>query len=230
MISENLTKIRNEISEICNNVNRNAAEIKIIAVSKTKSVADIKLAINAGQLDFGENYIQEAIQKYNELSNENLNFNLHFIGNLQSNKIKYLTKFCYLFHSLDRLSLAKELNKRLILENKTMQCLLQVNSSGEVSKSGCKPSEANEIIKVISNEYQNIKIIGLMTIAENSINESEIRDNFKLTKEIFEKIKSQNFPNIAMKELSMGMSGDYKIAIKEGATMLRIGSAIFGAR
>ncbi|MDX1949421.1 MAG: YggS family pyridoxal phosphate-dependent enzyme [Rickettsiales bacterium] len=230
MISENLKILKNQIAEICYKISRNPAEVNLIAVSKTKPVSDILDAIKAGQFDFGENYIQEATEKFAELQKINAKFNLHFIGNLQSNKVKYLTNFCYLFHSLDRISLAKELNKRLVFENKNLDCLLQINSSNEESKSGCKPEEAIELLKIISNEFQNIKIKGVMTIAENSENPEQIRDNFKLTKEIFEKAKSQNFHNIDMQEISMGMSGDYKIAIEEGATLLRIGSAIFGVR
>ncbi len=226
-ISQNIEKLRKDIKDVCNKIGRNSDEIKLVAVSKTKPIEDIEGAFAAGITDFGENYIQEAFEKYESL---NKNAKLHFIGSVQTNKVKYLTKFCYLLHSLDRESLAKEIDKRLKLENKTMDCLIQVNTSGEVTKSGIAPEKAFELAEIISQKYSNIKIKGLMTIAENSDSENSIRENFMELKNIFNQLKNLNLPNIEMKELSMGMSSDYKIAIEEGATILRVGSLIFGER
>lgn len=230
MISENIHKLKMQIAEICQINGKKPEEITLVAVSKTKPISSIIEAISFGQIDFGENYIQEAVEKYEELTKINARAQLHFIGALQTNKVKYLTKFCYLFHGLDRQSLAEALDKRLKFESKKMDCLIQINTSGEASKSGVEPDKSIDFVKVISEKYSNIKVKGLMTIAENSEDRAEIRKNFKQLKQIFEEIKILNLPNIEMKALSMGMSSDFDIAIEEGSTMIRVGSAIFGGR
>lgn len=229
-IPQHIETLRKDISKICFDAGRNSDEIKLVAVSKTKPVEDIETALAAGITDFGENYIQEAFDKYEKLTEKIAPAQLHFIGSVQTNKVKFLTKFCYLLHSLDRESLAKELDKRLKFENKIMDCLIQVNTSGEVTKSGIVPEKTINLAEIISEKYQNIKVKGLMTIAENSDSENSIRENFRELKNIFNQLKNFNLPNIEMRELSMGMSNDYKIAIEEGATILRIGSLIFGQR
>ena len=226
-IKLNIDNLKNDISQICKNCGRDERDVKIIAVSKTKPVAKIKEALECGLIDFGENYVQEAQEKYNLLKEVKINW--HIIGPVQSNKVKYITKFCTLLHSLDRESLAEALQKRLESENKTMDALFQINTSGEATKSGVDPAEAIKIARQISG-FDRIKIKGLMTIAENSTDENSIRNNYKQLKNLFEELKVLDYPNFEMKELSMGMSGDYKIAIEEGATMVRIGSNIFGKR
>lgn len=226
-ILENINHIRENISSACLKVGRSVSEVKLIAVSKTKPVELIKNAYDCGIVDFGENRPQEAKEKYEQLSS--LNINWHLIGQVQTNKVKYITRFCYLLHSLDRIELADALQKRLEFENKEMDCLVQVNTSGEDTKSGMIPEKTIEFVKQLQN-YQRLKIKGLMTIAENTDDEMRVRDNFKMLKNIFEKLRSEKFYNSEMKELSMGMSSDYEIAIEEGATMIRVGSSIFGGR
>jgi hypothetical protein len=228
MISENLAKIKDKILQATDKSGRKSDQVKLIAVSKRQELDKIIEANQAGQMIFGENQVQEVLEKSEKLEDKKIEW--HLIGSLQTNKVKYITRFCSLFHALDRLKLAKALHKRLEFENKYLDCLVQINISGEDSKSGFNPKEIFEIIPQIS-EYNRLNIRGIMTIAENSDDENAIRDNFKRSKEIFEELKQKKYPqNISMKELSMGMSGDYEIAIEEGSTMIRVGSAIFGER
>lgn len=226
-IQLNIEKLEKDIAAICRSCGRDPAEIKIVAVSKTKPVSKIRDALEAGIVDFGENYIQEAEEKYELLKESHIKW--HFIGSVQTNKVKHLTKFCSLLHSLDRESLVEALQKRLEFENRTMDALFQINTSGESTKSGIDPAKTIEFAEFIS-KHDRIKIKGLMTIAENSDDEKSVRQNYKQLKQLFEEVKVLHLPNFEMKELSMGMSGDYKIAIEEGATIVRIGSTIFGAR
>jgi pyridoxal phosphate enzyme (YggS family) len=225
-IKYNIDNLIIKIKDLSKSLNNNVP-INIIAVSKTKPIEDIKTAYNCGIKDFGENYIQEALEK-SEILKE-LHINWHFIGSVQTNKVKYLIKFCYLLHSLDRVSLADALQKRLQFENKKMNCIIQVNTSGESTKSGISPQEFDDFTNYVSKLYR-LNIVGLMTVAENSEDKNAIRQNFKQLKNLFEEVKNKNYPNFNMQYLSMGMSGDYDIAIEEGSNMLRIGSTIFGAR
>ncbi|HCR85389.1 MAG TPA: YggS family pyridoxal phosphate-dependent enzyme [Alphaproteobacteria bacterium] len=226
-ILNNISQINDKIAELCSKSGRNISEVKLIAVSKTKPIELIKQVYDAGIIDFGENRPQEAKEKSEQLSG--LNINWHLIGQVQTNKVKYITKFCYLLHSLDRLELAEALQKRLEFENKKMDCLVQVNTSGEQTKSGIIPDNADEFLKQLQT-CDRLNIKGLMTIAENTNDKIKVRDNFKSFKNIFEELKSKSFSNVEMKELSMGMSSDFEMAIEEGATMIRVGSSIFGNR
>lgn len=225
-IKRNFEIIKSRIAEAASNVNRNANDVKLIAVSKTKPKEMVEAAYKTGILDFGENKPQEAKQKYSDL--KDLNINWHIIGSLQTNKVKMITPFCSLLHSLDRINLADALQKRLEFEDRKLDCLVQVNISGEVSKSGIEPEKVDEFISSLQ-AYDRLNIKGLMTIAENTDNEQKTRDNFKQMKEIYE-VTQQKKRNLEMKYLSMGMSGDFEIAIEEGANMIRIGSSIFGSR
>ena len=227
MIRDNLEKLRKEISDICHSCGRNPDDVKLLAVSKYKPEAMVKEAFNSGQIDFGENIIQEVSKKAENLKSMNLNW--HIIGSVQTNKVKYITSFCNLLHSLDRTSLADALQKRLEFEGAEMNCLIQVNTSGEESKSGVEPKDLTNFAKYTSG-LDRIKVKGLMTIAENTKDANAIRDNFRKLKNLFDDLKQEKLSNIKMQELSMGMSGDYKIAIEEGATIIRIGSKIFGTR
>lgn len=226
-IKLNLENLKTDISQICKSCGRDSAEIKLVAVSKTKPVELIKQAYECGVKDFGENYIQEAETKSEQL--KDLDINWHVIGPVQTNKVKHITRFCSLLHSLDREALAEALQKRLEFENKTIDALIQINTSGEATKSGISPEKLFELAKYISTK-DRIKIKGLMTIAENTDDENSIRRNYKQLKQLFNELKVIHYTNFDLKELSMGMSSDYKIAIEEGATLIRIGSTIFGAR
>jgi pyridoxal phosphate enzyme (YggS family) len=204
-------------------------DITLIAVSKTKPTEDIAEVIKCGIFDLGENKVQEALEKAEYFLNHQPTIKWHLIGPVQTNKVKYLSKFCHLLHSLDRLELAEAIQKRMEFENKKIDVLIQVNTSFEDTKSGIEPEKAIELIKQISN-FDRIKIKGLMTIGKNTDNMSEVRDCFKNLKELFEEAKNLNLANVTMQHLSMGMSSDYEIAIEEGANMLRVGSSIFGER
>lgn len=225
-IEQNINDLQSKIQDFTTK-SEFSTNVTLIAVSKTKPIEDIKAAYACGIKNFGENYIQEAFEKAEIL--KELHLNWHFIGAVQTNKVKFLTKFCYLLHSLDRVSLADALQKRLQFENKKMNCLIQVNTSGESTKSGISPQELDDFANYVS-KLDRLNIIGLMTVAENSEDKNAIRQNFKQLKNLFEEVKNKNYPNFNMQYLSMGMSGDYDIAIEEGSNMLRIGSTIFGLR
>ena len=208
-IKENIVKIKKKTPK----------EITLIAVSKTKSIKEIMEAYNAGIRDFGENYVQELVKKINELPKD---IRWHMIGHLQKNKVKYVVnKNIYLIHSVDSLSLAKEINKEAVKKNIIVNILLEVNLSNEKNKFGFKKEEIEKIYHEIKS-YENINVLGLMTILPNISNENILRGYFKDLKKIKEKLE--------LSILSMGMSNDYKIAIDEGSTMIRIGTAIFGKR
>jgi len=226
-ISKNIGKLEKEIGQICTASGRKPSEVRLVAISKTKPVEMIREAFKAGIRDFGENYINEVMEKAEFL--KDIDIKWHFVGSVQTNKVKYLTRFCSLLHSMDRIELAEALQKRLEFEDKTMEVLIQVNTSGEATKSGMAPHLTVDFARHIS-AFDRIKVKGLMTIAENSGGEVEIRKNFRDLKRLYEEIKVLDIPGFEMEHLSMGMSGDYKIAVEEGATILRIGSSIFGKR
>lgn len=206
-----------------------ARNIKVVAVSKTHPVEAIKYAIEAGIRDFGENYAQELKTKYELLKQiSDVQPNWHFIGHLQTNKVKYIIPFVKLIHSVDSVHLANEINRQAEKHNRVVDVLVQVNTSGEESKFGCEPKEALPLIEQIG-QLPKLRVIGLMTIGSFSTDENTIRKEFRLLRSIFEEAK-QKFPELPLTELSMGMTNDYMIAVEEGATILRIGTAIFGER
>ena len=223
-IIENYRKLFEKIKDISLSEGRDPEEIRIIAVSKTFSSEIVQQAIDDGLSIFGENKIQEARHKIAELKGK---FSFHLVGHLQSNKAKEAVRLFDLVHSIDKESTADKLNEEAIKINKIQKILVQVNTSGESTKSGIMPEETPEFIKNLFS-FNNLKLLGLMTIGPFTGNEDEIRNSFRLLKELLN--DSNKKLGIDMKELSMGMSDDYHIAIKEGATMLRIGSAIFGNR
>lgn len=204
-------------------------EITIVAVSKTHPINAITSGINAGIEHFGENYAQEMKKKYSELEKLGISQpKWHFIGHLQTNKVKYILPFVHLIHSVDRLDLALEIQKQAEKLSKQIDVLVQVNTSNEKSKFGCHPSEVISLVKQIKY-FERIRICGLMTIGSFSMDENIIRSEFQLLRNIFEKAKDK-FPELPLVHLSMGMSHDFLIAIEEGATIVRIGTAIFGER
>jgi pyridoxal phosphate enzyme (YggS family) len=195
-----------------------------IAVSKTKPVEDIKKIYNLGHKDFGENKVQELELKFNSLPKD---INWHMIGHLQTNKVKKVVPLVSLIHSVDSLKLLKTINKESIKINKVTDCLIQINISNEDSKYGFKVDEIDFLNKNYLNDYQNIKIRGLMGMASFSNEINSIKKEFILLKRIFDELKKK-LPDFNI--LSMGMSNDYKIALKTGSNMIRIGSKIFGSR
>lgn len=200
--------------------------VVLIAVSKTKPIEAIQEAYAIGCRDFGENKVQEIIQKYEELPRD---IKWHMIGHLQRNKVKYIIDKVEYIHSVDSLRLAEEISKQALKHELTMKILLEVNVSGEESKFGIKIEELNDLYDSI-RKLPNISICGFMTVAPYVIDPEKNRNYFSELKQVLVDIQAKNIDNTNMSELSMGMSGDYLIAIEEGATFVRVGTGIFGAR
>lgn len=232
-IEENLLKLKQKIKKVCDGCARDPKDIYIIAVSKTFPADAVGAALDYNQLDFGENRVQELLEKEKDFRARIIHW--HLIGHLQTNKVKFIVPFVFLVHSLDSLKLAQRIQLEAAKAGKIIKCLVQVNTSGEDQKSGCDPKYTLKLVKEISL-MENIKVKGLMTIGrlmENEKDENErniVRGNFRQLKDLFEEIKAANIPGTDMKYLSMGMTSDYDIAIEEGSNMLRVGSAIFGKR
>lgn len=227
-ILNNLEAILQRIENACINNNRNPNEVRLLLATKTVPAELIKIALNAGQTLIAENKIQELKEKH-ELLKKTQHTN-HFIGHLQTNKVKDVLKYdVSCIQSLDRFDLAEKLHQRLLSENKTIEVLIQVNTSFEESKFGVHPDNAVNLVKRIG-QLETLKIKGLMTIGLFSAEAEKVRKCFRLLKDIQQQINSLSIPNVEMKELSMGMSGDLETAIAEGATIVRVGTAIFGQR
>lgn len=202
--------------------------VQLIAVSKTKPIADILEAYNAGQRAFGENKIQEMVSKFEQLPKD---IAWHMIGHLQRNKVKYMASFVHLIHGVDSFKTLKEINKQALKHNRIINCLLEIKIASEETKFGLPYNEVEKILLSSElKELKNINIQGFMGMASFTNNESIIHSEFKTLKTQFESSKKYISANFNPTILSMGMSGDYKIAINEGSTMVRVGSAIFGAR
>jgi hypothetical protein len=201
----------------------------LIAVSKTHPPEAVQEAYAAGHRVFGENKVQELLAKYEVLPKD---IQWHLIGHLQSNKVKYIAPFIHLIHSIDSLKLLQEVNKQAQKNNRIIACLLQVYIAKEESKFGLSPEEVIALLEMPQvKELSSVKITGLMGMATFTDDTLQIRAEFKTLKQLFESLKSKSLgPNISMQELSMGMSSDYRIALEEGSTMVRVGSAIFGNR
>jgi pyridoxal phosphate enzyme (YggS family) len=212
--------IKNQISIINNEIKDKA---DLIAVSKTRSVEQIIEAYNQGQKKFGENRVHEIVEKYNNLPKD---IEWHMIGHLQKNKVKHISKFISLIHSLDRLSLAKEIDKNAKKENRYIDCLIQIKISNDESKYGLNPEQLDSFYTDLK-EFENINTIGLMAMATFTKDQNLIADEFKKMENLFKEMKTidSNF-----KILSIGMSDDYQLAINNGSNMIRVGSKIFGQR
>lgn len=224
----NIKTITERIVKACVLSGRDQSEVKLLLATKTVPADRIKVALAAGQTLIAENKVQELKEKYEALNE--MPHNNHFIGHLQTNKIKDLLKHgVSCIQSLDRLDLAEKLHQRLLFENKTMEVLIQVNTSFEESKFGVSPDEAIALTKQVA-QLSTLKIKGLMTIGLLSAEVEKVRKCFRLLKQIQQQIIALQIPNVNMQELSMGMSGDLEAAIAEGATIVRVGTAIFGTR
>ncbi len=225
-IKDNIMSIKQNIDDIRKKSNRQD-EVNLMAVTKTVDVDKVLEAIDAGITDIGENKPQELARKYEVIGDK---VRYHLIGTLQTNKVKYIIDKAYMIHSLDRIALCEEIQKRAEKIDKIINCLVQVNISREESKHGLEPEFVIDFIKEVSSNYKNIHIKGLMTMAPFIDDGEEIRKVFKGLKDLSLHINDLNLPNVEMDTLSMGMSHDYKIAIEEGATIVRVGTSIFGQR
>lgn len=226
MLKENLKVIEERIQAACLRSGRKREDVTLIAVSKTKPVEMIREIMDCKVVDFGENKVQEVLDKQ-EAIKEKLNW--HFIGHLQRNKVKYIVDRVCLVHSVDSVRLAGQIETEAAKRNIICPVLIEVNISGEESKFGVSPQETEEIIRTIS-KFPHVKQKGLMTIAPFVEEPEENRKYFKNMKKLMIDIKTKNIDNVDMDILSMGMTGDFEIAIEEGSTMVRVGTGIFGER
>ena len=225
-IVSNVMGIRQRMAAAAERCGRNHEDINLMAVSKTIPPERVHEAIKAGITWFGENYVQEAREKIPAVGQ---NVSWHMIGHLQTNKVKYVVHLFDWIHSVDRIELARELDKRAAQNQRTLKVLIEVNVSGEVSKSGAEPSRVLELVRQIS-VMPNLNVQGLMTMPPFFENPEEARPYFVALRRLRDKIEGENIPGVQMKELSMGMTGDFEVAIEEGATIIRVGRAIFGER
>ena len=226
MIRENIKHVENTIDEACRKSGRDRSEVTLIAVSKTKPVEMLKEAYETGCRDFGENKVQELVDKYEVLPKD---IRWHMIGHLQRNKVKYIVDKVYLIHSVDSLRLAEEISKEAAKKNVDVNILVEVNVAGEETKFGTGYEEAKQLVRDIA-QLPHVHIQGLMTIAPYVENSEENRIYFQQLKKLSVDISSENIDNVSMKVLSMGMTGDYAVAVSEGATYVRVGTGIFGER
>ena len=225
-IATNIAQIHSRINKACQKVGRNPEDVKLIAVSKVKPAEQVEEAFHAGQKQFGESYVQEFRDKEPLVETP---VEWHFIGWLQSNKAKYLRGKVVMIHSVDRLSLAAELDRQWGKIDGSVEILLQVNVGDEASKSGCPPEDLESLVRSVA-PLPNLRIKGLMCLPPHSDDPEKVRPFFKQLRELSEQIARLKLPGVEMTELSMGMSGDFEVAVEEGATMVRVGTAIFGAR
>jgi PLP dependent protein len=226
MIKENLSVVERNIQEACKRAGRKREEVTLIAVSKTKPVSMIEEAMEEGVLNFGENKVQELVSKYDQLPK---NLKWHMIGHLQTNKVKYIIDKVILIHSVDSLKLAEQINKEAEKKGIVCDILVEVNIAGEETKFGVSPEETYPLILEIS-KLKNLRVRGLMTVAPYVDDPEKNREHFRNLRKLNIDIGKKKIDNVSMDILSMGMTGDYEVAIEEGATMVRVGTGIFGER
>lgn len=226
MLKENLTEVQSRVEQACKRAGRDVTEVTLIAVSKTKPVTDLQEIYNAGVRDFGENKVQEMCDKMEKMSKD---INWHMIGHLQRNKVKYIVGNVALIHSVDSYRLAEEINIQAKKKGIVVPILVEVNIADETTKFGVSKEDAMELVRQIAS-LDALSIKGLMTIAPYVVDPEENRAYFRKIKELSVDIDNQNIDNVSMDILSMGMTGDFEVAIEEGATMVRVGTGIFGKR
>lgn len=226
MLKENLAEVQSRVEQACKRAGRDVAEVTLIAVSKTKPVTDLQEIYNAGVRDFGENKVQEMCDKMEKMPKD---INWHMIGHLQRNKVKYIVGNVALIHSVDSYRLAEEINIQAKKKGTVVPILVEVNIADETTKFGVSKEDAMELVRQIAS-LDALSIKGLMTIAPYVVDPEENRAYFRKIKELSVDIDNQNIDNVSMDILSMGMTGDFEVAIEEGATMVRIGTGIFGKR
>lgn len=228
LVEENLRSVRCQMELACQASGRKIEDVKLLLATKTVQLEKLQIAIQAGETLLGENKAQELRDKFPLMQQYN-QVEWHFIGHLQTNKVKDVIKYVTLIHSVDRLKLGQALHHQLLKENKTMDILVQVNTSCEESKFGIPTESALELVEQLS-QFETLNVKGLMTIGKLGAANDETRHCFRLLKQIQAQIMEKEFPRVKMDILSMGMSGDFKLAIEEGATIIRVGTSIFGQR
>lgn len=228
VVEENLKTVREQMELACRLSGRKAQEVQLLLATKTVPLEKLQMAMQAGETLFGENKAQELRGKFPLMEQYN-RVEWHFIGHLQTNKVKDVVKYVTLIHSVDRLRLGEALHQQLLKENKTMDILMQVNTSYEESKFGVPPELALELVEQLS-QFETLNIKGLMTIGKLNATNEETRHCFRLLRSIQAQIREKNLPRVEMDVLSMGMSGDFQVAIEEGATIIRVGTKVFGER
>jgi PLP dependent protein len=227
MIAENVKNIQEKIKNACIAARRNQDSVTLVAVSKTYGFQDIEEVVRAGVLDVGESYVQEIKEKRAQLVEPAVRW--HFIGHLQSNKVKYIADWVHLIHSVDNENVAGEIQKRGAKLGRVIDVLIEVNTSGESSKFGVTADKTIDLVRKLSTQ-PNLRVQGLMTISSFLPDPEQSRPSFRLLKRVFDDINSANVLREPMKHLSMGMTNDFTVAIEEGSTIVRIGTAIFGTR
>jgi hypothetical protein len=227
MISERIDEIRQRIAHACRRAGRAGSDVTLVAVAKTFPAGAVREAAHAGAADIGENYVQELLGKRADLAGEAIRW--HFIGHLQSNKVKYIADWIHMVHAVDAEPLVREIDRRAAQAKRTVDCLVEVNTTGEESKFGVSPGAAVALVRALA-PYENVRIAGLMTIGPFLPDPDASRPMFRRLRELKEEIAALGQSNVTMLHLSMGMTGDFEVAIEEGATHVRIGTAIFGKR
>jgi pyridoxal phosphate enzyme (YggS family) len=227
MVAEKLIEVRNRIVAVCGRSGRKPQDVLLVAVSKTFGWENVREAMSAGQQDFGENYVQELTEKRRALDDPNVRW--HYIGHLQSNKAKDIVEFIHLIHSVDNEHVAKELERRAEKTGKTIDILLEVRTTEEATKFGVLPAKTVDLAKSIAG-LKRVRIRGLMTMGPFSEDPNDSRPFFRQLADLKRSIEAEGIDNVTMRHLSMGMTHDFEVAIEEGATIVRIGTAIFGKR
>jgi len=225
-IATQLNIIRQQIEEACTRSGRDPEQVRLVAVSKRKPATMIDAAFDAGQELFGESYVQELVDKFDEVTKP---VTWHFIGGLQSNKVKYLRGKVTMIHSVDRLSLAREIDRQWARLDEKIPVLVQVNLGEEESKSGVEEARLADLVTELSG-LAHLQVVGLMTLPPYCPDPEDVRPYFRRLRELSQHLAALDLPGVVMHELSMGMSHDFQVAVEEGATLVRVGSAIFGAR
>jgi pyridoxal phosphate enzyme (YggS family) len=226
LLTDNLNLVKKRIEEACAKSGRNPKDVTLVAVSKKKPEEDILELYRAGQRDFGENYIQELRTKQEDLPKD---IRWHMIGHLQRNKVKYIAGTIAMIHSVDSLELAETIDREALKNGRIIPILMEVNVAGEESKFGVRPEEADALAEQISH-LQNVRLQGFMTSAPFAENPEEDRPVFRNLRKLSVDIGQKNYNNVTVDALSMGMTNDYSVAVEEGSTIVRVGTAIFGAR
>ena len=227
MVAENIKNIRERINRACFRCGRKPEEVTLVAVTKTFGSDMMKEAVDAGQLDFGENYVQELNEKRDEL--RNLNVRWHFIGHLQTNKVKYIAEYVHLVQTVDNVRVAEEIQKRAQMHGRIIDILVEVHTTTEETKSGVSPEKTLDLVKQIS-PFKNVRMQGLMTMGPFSDDPNDSRPSFQQLVHVQKRIGQEGIPGVSAKQLSMGMTHDFEVGIEEGATIVRLGTAIFGKR